>query len=125
MNGWQTAAAVLCIVTGTVYDTEHHPAPSTKVYLQSVDKKGVSAQTDSSGIYRFSVPRGTYTIRAEGVALTIKVDANRTVDLSLQPEFFDEPKFTTAGVTDYTYRGGHGSDTVFRSSETLTKETAA
>jgi tetratricopeptide (TPR) repeat protein len=42
-----------------------------------------------------------------------------------KPEYFDEPKFTVAGIADNTYRGGHGSDTVLRSTEALTKATAA
>jgi len=41
------------------------------------------------------------------------------------PEFFDEPKFTVAGVTPPTSSGGHGSDTVLRNSEALVKDTAA
>ena len=40
-------------------------------------------------------------------------------------QFFDEPKFTVAGVTDNTYRGGHGSDTILRSTEALTKAAAS
>lgn len=39
-----------------------------------------------------------------------------------QPAFYDNPQFVVSGVTDYTYRGGHGSDTVLRSSEALTKD---
>jgi tetratricopeptide (TPR) repeat protein len=42
-----------------------------------------------------------------------------------QPEFFDEPKFTVAGVTDTTNLGGHGSDSVLRTKESLAKETAS
>lgn len=42
-----------------------------------------------------------------------------------QPQFFDDPQFVVSGVTDYTYRGGHGSDSVLRSSEALTKATAS
>lgn len=42
-----------------------------------------------------------------------------------QPQFFDEPQFTVAGVTDHTYRGGHGSDTMLRSAEALAKATAS
>jgi tetratricopeptide (TPR) repeat protein len=42
-----------------------------------------------------------------------------------QPQFFDQPQFTVAGVTDNTYRGGHGSDTVLRSAEALAKATAS
>jgi tetratricopeptide (TPR) repeat protein len=39
------------------------------------------------------------------------------------PEFFDEPHFTVAGVTQATNSGGHGSDTVLRTTEALAKET--
>ena len=42
-----------------------------------------------------------------------------------QPEFFDEPQFVVSGVKDYTYRGGHGSDSVLRSTEGLTKAAAS
>jgi tetratricopeptide (TPR) repeat protein len=41
------------------------------------------------------------------------------------PEFFDEPQFTVAGVTDATNLGGHGADTVLRTKEALAKETVA
>jgi tetratricopeptide (TPR) repeat protein len=39
------------------------------------------------------------------------------------PEFFDEPQFTVAGVTQATNAGGHGSDTVLRTTEALAKAT--
>jgi tetratricopeptide (TPR) repeat protein len=38
------------------------------------------------------------------------------------PEFFDEPQFVVAGVTDAMGPGGHGSDRVLRATEALTKE---
>jgi len=41
------------------------------------------------------------------------------------PPYFDEPQFIVAGVTDASQRGGHGSDPVLRSAESLAKETAA
>jgi tetratricopeptide (TPR) repeat protein len=41
------------------------------------------------------------------------------------PQYFDDPKFIVAGVTDPSQRGGHGSDPVLRSTESLVKETAA
>jgi len=41
------------------------------------------------------------------------------------PEFFDEPQFTVAGVTQATNPGGHGSDTVLRTTEALAKETVS
>jgi tetratricopeptide (TPR) repeat protein len=39
--------------------------------------------------------------------------------------FFDEPTFTVAGVSDASSHGGHGSDTILRSGETLAEATAA
>ena len=41
------------------------------------------------------------------------------------PEFFDEPQFTVAGVTQATNAGGHGSDVVLRTSEALVKATGS
>ena len=41
------------------------------------------------------------------------------------PEFFDEPQFIVAGVTDAYTPGGHGVDTVVRTKEALAKDTAA
>lgn len=41
-----------------------------------------------------------------------------------RPQYSDEPQFTVAGVTDNTYRGGHGSDSNVRSAEKLTQATA-
>jgi len=41
------------------------------------------------------------------------------------PEFFDEPHFTVAGVTQATSSGGHGSDTVLRTTEALAKATVS
>jgi hypothetical protein len=40
-----------------------------------------------------------------------------------KPEFFDQPKFTVAGVTDTTNLGGHGSDAIVRTRETIAKDT--
>src|SRR5580658_987871 len=41
------------------------------------------------------------------------------------PQYFDEPNFIVAGVADPSERGGHGSDPVLRSAESLAKATAA
>jgi tetratricopeptide (TPR) repeat protein len=41
------------------------------------------------------------------------------------PEFYDEPTFVVSGVTDYTYRGGHGSDVVVRSTDALANAAAS
>lgn len=41
------------------------------------------------------------------------------------PEFFDEPQFTVAGVTQATNAGGHGSDTALRTTEALARATTS
>ncbi len=41
------------------------------------------------------------------------------------PDFYDEPQFTVAGVTQATSAGGHGSDTVLRTTEALARATAS
>jgi tetratricopeptide (TPR) repeat protein len=41
------------------------------------------------------------------------------------PQFFDEPQFTVAGVTDGTNLGGHGSNAIVRTKESLAKDIAS
>jgi len=53
-----------------------------------------------------------------------KTNSSRS-DSSPKPQFFDEPQFTVSGVTDTTSLGGHGSDTIVRTRETLARETAS
>lgn len=122
------------VLTGSAFDSNHKPIPAATVYLQRAgEKQARTAQTDSAGVYRFTVTAGSYTVRAEDGRLgeafagpfSVTADKVTTVDLLIQPQYFDKPQFTVAGVTDNTYRGGHGSDTVLRSSEALTKATAA
>lgn len=97
------------------------------------------------GRYSFEdVPTGTYVVHAEtdggeqtaGVSLQLEQNEVRVLDLRLglskpnpggpevgkSPEFYDEPAFTVAGVTDVNNLGGHGSDTVVRTKESLAKE---
>ena len=123
MNGWQTASVVLYVLTGTVYDSQHHVIPSAKVYLQDARKQETVMQTDERGVYRFSVPVGIYEIHAEGEApIRVTVNQANKLDLIVQPAFYDEPKFKAAGVADYTYQGGHGSDAVLRSGRAMAKD---
>lgn len=42
---------------------------------------------------------------------------------SNQPQFYEEPQFTVAGVSDASNLGGHGSDVMVRTDESLAKET--
>ena len=53
------------------------------------------------------------------------LDLQRNAPGASQPQYFDEPQFTVAGVTDNTYRGGHGSDAMLRSTEALARAAAS
>jgi tetratricopeptide (TPR) repeat protein len=51
--------------------------------------------------------------------------APKTEKPAQAPAFFDEPQFTVAGVTQATNSGGHGSDTVLRTTEALARATVS
>ncbi len=98
-----------------------------------------TVRADAAGAYRFSsLHKGTYTLHATGSApgeavagpFVLGESESKKLDLVLRnatasAEFFDEPKFTVAGVTEHAYVGGHGSDAVVRSAEALSKATNA
>jgi tetratricopeptide (TPR) repeat protein len=131
---------------GVIRDSSGKPVAGVIIQLKGKE----SAQTvhsDSQGTYSFAtVQGGVYSLRAEMTGYSVAEIASlflapneeKHVDLNLapqsassqgspsqQPEFFDQPSFTVAGVTDTTSLGGHGSDTVVRTRETLAKETVA
>ena len=132
---------------GVVRDVRSGVVADATVFLQAEDALILRERTNSVGAYRFaSVRRGKYTLRAEkdGEGATIfgavifKPNESRTIDLTLdspkteqpnsatqRPDFFDEPHFTVAGVTDTTSLGGHGSEAVVRNREALADATAA
>ena len=136
-------------VQGFVRSAAGQAVAGAVVYLQG--KSGTPAlltRTDLKGAYAFlHLSAGAYTLRAEvvgtgevnPVAFAIAGTEVAKVDLILQsgtaagtqgasselPKLFDEPKFTVAGVTDPTNSGGHGSDTVRRTSEALAKDTVS
>ena len=132
-------------VLGTVRDSQKHPMPAAIVRLRVTGgTQTATATTGPDGAYLFpSLKQGTYTVRAEisgyddaaVAAFLLKPGETKQIDLEFgplrsakpqnppQPEFFDEPQFTVAGVSDTTNFGGHGSDTVVRTTEALAKET--
>jgi tetratricopeptide (TPR) repeat protein len=139
-------------VQGSVRDSQGRPIAGATVYLKNKDQT-LSAHTDSAGIYRFTgLGGGVYSIRAEShgyveatlgscvlgpkeakkVDLTLKASST-SVPQSGSPgtsgaekaQFYDEPEFTVAGVTEAMNPGGHGSDTILRGTETLAKETVS
>ena len=132
---------------GIVRDSLNRPVAGVTVRLQAKDAQISTAHTDSAGVYLFSaLPQGVYTLRAQmpGYAdatsgpLVLSLES-RTVDLTLgsgkgalprdasgtQPEFFDEPHFTVAGVTDTTNLGGHGSSATVRNRDELARAIAS
>jgi tetratricopeptide (TPR) repeat protein len=130
---------------GIVRDSLNRPVTGATVRLQAKDEPALIGRSDSAGVYLFSdVRQGVYTLTAEMVghgsttSSTIIIGPERkTVDISLasatsprnstaaQVEFFDEPHFIVAGVTDTTSLGGHGSDTIVRNREALAQATAS
>ncbi|HKM48648.1 MAG TPA: tetratricopeptide repeat protein [Terriglobales bacterium] len=143
--------ATLGTVQGYVRDSGGRPVANATVFLQPATGAATpSAQTqithtDSEGTYRFAaLPKGTYTLRAEMSGydraivgpVSLAPKETKKIDLALVsakasaaatqgPEYFDEPQFTVAGVTQATSAGGHGSDTVLRATEALAKATVS
>ncbi len=104
--------------------------------------------TDATGAFVFSgLSTGRYALAAEKsgvrtcepllvmlgdtvespIQLVLDRQGNKsTCKASNAPmEFADAPAFTVAGVTDWTAAGGHGSDAILRTSETLTHDTVS
>ncbi len=116
------------------------PASGTQPLAPPIE----TTHTDFEGAYTFTALRaGSYTLHGErkgsgeaNFAPVMVVDKEtKIIDLALgltktsqkpgvqAPEFYDEPQFTVAGVTQSTNSGGHGSDTVLRTTEALAKAT--
>lgn len=135
-----SAAATLQIL---VRDSQGHPLSHVTLRMEPQgDMQKLVAQTDSHGQYRFTALRhGSYMLRAElpGYAaasfgpFVIPDGSLKTVNLTLSPaassqnnsaslQFFDEPQFTIAGVTDPTSLGAHGSNATAPAKADLTRE---
>ena len=132
-------------VYGSVRDVHGQPvaAASVHIQLQGTDQI-INLETDAKGAYRCAgLHEGVYTIRAEKAGsdaafgpLELRQKQAREATLTLAghvsnanqnsttqaPEFFDEPQFTVAGVTDASNHGGHGSDATFRTSQSLARD---
>lgn len=117
------------MLRGRITDSRGRPIAGAGVYLKSHDEN-LSARTDSHGKYVLSFSgSGTYTGRAEASGyepaslgpFSFAEKQSKTLDITLRakgseqdrsskaPEFFDQPQFTIAGVTDTTNLGGHAS----------------
>jgi hypothetical protein len=133
-------------IEGHIFDSAGGLVSGTAVRLE---KQGTpnpfETHSDAAGAYVFSaLPSGSYMLTAEKsgsrtpapAALTLSQGDRKQIDLVLinagnassvaQPMgFSDTPNFTVAGITDWTAVGGHGSDSILRTSEDLARETLA
>jgi tetratricopeptide (TPR) repeat protein len=144
----QAESAGTATLHGLVRDSSGRPVASAIVCLQAKDTQTLTARTDAAGAYRFSaLGPGVYNLRAEMAgygdvilsSVVLGQKESRTIDFTLEsakaseppsssagrPEFFDEPHFTVAGVTDTTNLGGHGSDTIVKNREALAQATVS
>ncbi len=133
---------------GTVRDSGGKLVSGAAIHLLLKDSTQTqTVRTDGEGKYTFpALSAGVYLLRAEMAGYTdeeipavfIGPNEAKSLDLTLpaakteahaasarSPQFFDEPQFTVAGVTDTTSLGGHGSDTIVRTRESIAKETVS
>ena len=147
LKGAGQQSAELASLHGVIRDAEGRPVAQSAIFLQrkgSADR--LNARTDSQGNYGFpGLADGVYSLRASKIgyadaeisSVFLRPHESKTVDLTLglvqpgegsassTPQFFDQPQFTVAGVTDTTNLGGHGSDTVVRTRNSLAKNTVS
>jgi tetratricopeptide (TPR) repeat protein len=127
-------------VEGTVRDAAGKPMSGA--FVIAVEARTPSKQdtaiSRADGTYCFPALRaGNYTVWAQKSGspdsnprklLVVGGDSTQ-LDLVVGPadqmSFSDSPNFTVAGVTDWTAVGGHGSDSILRTSEDLARETMA
>lgn len=132
------------ILRGHVGDAQGKASAGAEVRLRQKGSTQIrSTHTSAQGEYDFSgLDDGVYAVTvllngqivAEEPSVLIAGKQTKTLDLILRtsapsaqsaPQFFDQPQFTVSGVTDTTNLGGHGSDTVVRTRESLAKETVS
>jgi tetratricopeptide (TPR) repeat protein len=134
---------------GTVRDAQGSLVAGAAIHLLTKNSsQPLTVRTDTQGNYNFAaLHAGLYALRSEMAgygdleipSLFVGPKESKRVDLTLspknaqapqtaaagKPQFFDQPQFTVAGVTDTTSLGGHGSDTIVRTREALAKETVS
>ena len=133
-------------IEGSVADLQHHPIAEANIRTISSDKHETSTNSGTDGRFRIELSPGSYSVT---VSLAGWRESSREVSLtpgqtlSLQfllekagpstdrgtatslGEFADAPNYTVSGITDPTNLGGHGSDTIVRTKESLAKATAS
>ena len=129
-------------IEGNVRSAAGDPVPEALVTLrQASQAKVAELHTDARGSFAFTISQpGTFSIAAEksgfrkGEPQSISAQKSTNhIDLVLTPiqsdsakmDFDDKPNFSIAAVTDWSGAGGHGSETGLRTTEALTRQTAA
>jgi tetratricopeptide (TPR) repeat protein len=151
VSAQQGASDASRTIQGTVRDRAGVSVGDASVVLERAGSEPVRMTTKSDGTFSFSsLAPGVYVLHAEKagqrsspttvksgspaaaqiVNLTLDASSSASPDQrSASPaasmEFADNPNFTIAAVTDWTAAGGHGSDSVLRTSEALNRETVA
>lgn len=138
------------LIHGVVLSVDGKPVADATVTLIRKDGSGSETQiSDAKGDFVFSVEEEKpYSLIAEKldkhsstialepggleaitkVELVVNQEGNSVQAASASKpslgamQFADQPNFTVAGVTDFTAAGGHGSDSVLRTSEALAAE---
>ena len=130
----------------SVRDPSGRPLSGATVQLQRQgETKGPVSRTNRHGVCGFTALRlGTYTARvamegflaASSGPFVVQAGTRESIQFNLSPspaaksssgtlEFFDEPQFTIAGVTDSTGLGGHGSNTTAPTKQELARQVVA
>src|SRR5690348_3532568 len=136
------AGAQSAVLIGSVHDAAGKPVANASMTLTKASESTPrTTHTDGTGAFEYgSLPPGSYSLRAEKAglqtrtvsAIALAAGEHRQINLRLAASsageamsFSDDPNFTVAGVTDWTAVGGHGSDSILRTSEDLARETLA
>ena len=143
---WAQQPATVTI-RGMVQDASGNPVNGASIRFERDGAPPAEITTNAEGAFAFpATAPGSYSVRAEksgrrSRTLTVNAEQSKGEQLTLilkdgddsktsassQPgamEFADAPNFTIAAVTDWTAAGGHGSDAVLRTSESLTSRNA-
>lgn len=135
-------------VRGVVINSQSQVVAGARVRLRLPIGADVSTVTDAEGVYSFAaLQEGEYVLSAEMAgyitsslpSFHLQAGEAKQLDLKLKmqqhasgtganpatagPQFYDEPQFTVAGVTDVTNSGGHGSQEISRNRDAVTKAT--
>jgi tetratricopeptide (TPR) repeat protein len=134
------------VIEGIVCDLQHKALAAADI--SAISEAGhlkLSAKSDADGKFHLQLPAETYSVtvslpgwRNSNRRLSLVTGQKFSVQFLLEKvssspnpspasagEFFDAPNYTVSGVTDPTNLGGHGSDTVVRTKESLAKATAS